>query len=128
MNTRSSRKQFLIAASELSRLRLIEDFSSLSEGFHRLTGSAGSIQSGRFLGGAARHRTGCLPTREAENRPRQSLVGENPAPRRGSRLDGLAGAAGTASSTLKYMRWDLQHFMTEPIFALFDCHEMSHDP
>ena len=45
MNTRSSRKQFLIAASELSRLRLIEDFSSLSEGFHRLTGSAGSFKA-----------------------------------------------------------------------------------
>jgi hypothetical protein len=45
MTDRTLRKQFLIAESELSRRRLVEDFSSLSQGVRRIAVSAGTFRA-----------------------------------------------------------------------------------
>lgn len=45
MKNLSSRKQFLIAENDLSRLQLIEDFHSMSASLHTITSRADSFKS-----------------------------------------------------------------------------------
>jgi hypothetical protein len=113
MNTLATRKQLLLAESELNRARLIRDMAELSAGVRTLTGRAKSFTSIFPSSRRAGIGPGGLPARQARGRRCKTSVAAEDSRRRGNdflALDGVpfTGARSQRQIEFPVVKWAIK--------------------